>query len=141
MFLIKNQDIMFTMISFFILLNVLDASQGVSWQLGLAIGSGSSYQIPAGYDPEDYSNYGAVSQIGTEVVHNYKRLKMIKKRLEDNEKSNFWVKVMGLCSMAVVTVVALLLRIRAVKQKVTGRIQSGNSVAIPMCHHSQLTGF
>ena len=132
---------MFTFVSIFIILmNVLAASQGVSWQLGLAIGSGHSYQIPAGYSPEDYSNYGAVSQIGTEVAHNYKRLKMIKKRLEDNEQSDFWVKVVGLCSMAIVTVVALLLRIRAVKQAVTGGNQNGSSVAIPM-RHSQLMGF
>ena len=132
---------MFTIISIFILLNMLNASQGVSWQLSLAIGSGRNYQIPAGYSPEDYSNKGDVSQISTEVAHNYKRLKMIKKRLEDNEQSDFWVKVMGLCSMAVMTVVTLLLRIRAVKQIVTGRNQSWNSVAIPLRHHSQLMGF
>ena len=120
---------------------MLDASKGVTWQLGLAIGSGNSYQIPAGYGPEDYSSYRAVSQIGTEVAHNYKGLRTIKKRLEDNEKSDFWVKVMGLCSMAVVTVVALLLRIRAVKQIVTGGKQGSNQVAIPMGHHTQLMGF
>ena len=131
---------MFTVVSIFILMNLLAASQGVSWQLGLAIGRWHSYQIPAGYSPEDYSNYRAVSQIGTKVVHNYERLKMIKKRLEDNDQSDFWVKVIGLCSMVIVTVGALLLRIRAVKLAVTGRSQNGSSVAIPM-RHSQIMGF
>ena len=132
---------MLTTVCIFILMNVLTASQGVSWQLGLAIGNGHNYQIPAGYSTEDYSNYGAVSQIGTEVAHNYERLKMIKKWLEDNELSDFWVKVVGLCSMAVVTVVALLLWIRAVKQIVTGGKHGSNKVAIPMRYHSQLMGF
>ena len=90
---------MFTVVSLFIIMNVLTMSQGVSWQLGLAIGSGHSYPIPAGYTAEDYSNYGTVSQIGTEVAHNFERLKMIKKRLQENEQSDYWVKVLGLCSM------------------------------------------
>ena len=123
---------------FFIMVNKVALSQGLSWQVGLAIGSGHSYKIPNGYTADDYRNYGTMSQIGTEVSQNFERLKLIKERLEKNEQTDYCVKVIGVCLMVIMTLGALLLRIKAIKNAVTERSQHGGSVV--MCH-SQMTGF
>ena len=74
---------MFNIILLFIIANVSWCT-GVSWQLGLAIGSVNTYKIPPGYSGEDYSNYAAVAQVGNEVAENYAPLMLIKRKLEEN---------------------------------------------------------
>ena len=109
---------MLTISIFFIALNVVNLSHGVLWNFGLRVGSGNSYQIPSGYSESDYSSYGAVSQLGSEVVHNFERLKQIKERLEQNEHSDHIVKVIGGVSMVVFTLSSILMRIKAIKNAV-----------------------
>ena len=124
----------------FIPLSVVTISHGVSWNFGLRVGSGNSCQIPSRYSESDYSSYGALSQLWSEVIENFKRLKEIRERLEQNESSDNIDKIIGGVLMIVFTLSAILMRIKAVKDavKVTERGQQGNAVIM---RHNTMTGF
>ena len=96
------------------------------------MGSGNSYRIPSGYSESDYSSYGALSQLWSEVIENFKRLKEIRERLEQNESSDNIDKIIGGVLMIVFTLGAFLMCIKTLKDgvKVTERGQQGNAVVM-----------
>ena len=124
----------------FIALSVVTFSHRVSWNFGLRVGSGYSYHIPSGYSESDYSSYGAVGQLGSEVIHTFERLKEIRERLKQNESSDNIVKIIGGVSLIVFTLRAIIMHIKAMKDavKVTKRGQQRNAVVM---RHNTMTGF
>ena len=116
---------------------------GVNWNLGLTIGTGNRYQIPAGYQDSDYSNFASLAKVGDEVANNFARLVAIKKRLEDNESNDHVMRIFGMVSMVSVIIGGLLFKIRSVKQILSNQPQRDNMVPIPLRpqHQHQVVGF
>ena len=81
-----------------------------------------------------------VSQLGSEVIHNFERLKQIKERLEENEQCNYTVKVIGCVSMVVFTLSAILMHTKAIKNtvRVMERGQHGGAAVVRL---NAMTGF